>query len=201
MQTRIIKDISEFIFIEDKPEAADIIFLPGGGHAEVPVKGAEIFLSGYAPLIMPSGKHAIGKEGFTEIHSGADVYTGDYNTESDFYKDVLLRCGVPENSIICENRATFTKQNAVYSRRLTDKMGLSIKKAIICCKSFHARRCLMYYSYAYPETEFFVVGTDVDGISKNTWHLDAAATKRVMSELRKAGGQLTDEVDEYLGHR
>lgn len=200
MQNRIIKDISDFIFIEDKPEKADIIFLPGGGHAEVPEKGAEMFLKGYAPVIMPSGKKAIDKEGPLEIHTKSDVYNNDYETESDFYKDVLIKCGVDSEAIVCEKRATYTKLNAVYSRKLTDKMGLEIKKAMICCKSFHARRCLMYYTYAFPETEFIIVPTDVDGISKNTWHLDRAATKRVMSELRKAGGQLCDEMNEFLGH-
>ncbi len=200
MQNRIIKDISDFIFLEDELQKADIIFLPGGGHAEVPEKGAEVYLKGYAPIIMPSGKKAIDKEGPLVIHTKSDIYNGNYETESDFYKDVLVKCGVPEDAVVCENRATYTKLNAVYSRKLTDKMGLEVKKAIICCKSFHARRCLMYYTYAFPETEFIIVPTDVDGIEKNTWHLDGAATKRVMSELRKAGGQLCDEMDEFLGH-
>ena len=43
MQHRIIKDISDFIFIEDEPQRSDIIFLPGGAHAEVPEKGAQIY--------------------------------------------------------------------------------------------------------------------------------------------------------------
>ena len=201
MQKRIIKDISDFIFIEDSLEPADIIFLPGGAHSEVPEKGAEVYRGGYAPIVMPSGKYAINTGAFAGVASKADVYCGEYETECDFYKDVLMKNGVPEEAIVCEARSTFTKMNAVNSRKLTDKMGLEIKKAIICCKSFHARRCLMYYSYAYPETEFIICPTDVQGIEKDTWHLDPLATKRVMSELRKAGGQLTDEVDEFLGHR
>ncbi len=201
MQKRIIKEISDFIFIEDKLEAADIIFLPGGAHAEVPEKGAEVFCAGYAPIIMPAGKYAINTGAFAGVQSKGDIYNGEYVTECDFYKDVLIKNGVPEEAIVCEDRSTFTKMNAVNSRKLTDKMGLDIKKAIICCKSFHARRCLMYYSYAYPDTEFIICPTDVQGINKDTGHLYPLATKRVMSELRKAGGQLTDEVDEFLGHR
>jgi len=201
MNHRIIKDISDFIFIEDKPEPCDIIFLPGGAHAEVPEKGAEVFLADYAPIIMPAGRYAINTKAFAGVQSKADIYCGDYEKECDFYKDVLIACGVPEDAIICEDRSTFTKMNAVNSRKLTSKLGIRVDRAIICCKSFHARRCLMYYSYAFPETEFFIVPTDVQGISKNTWHLDPVATKRVMSELRKAGGQLTDEMDEFLGHR
>ena len=201
MQHRIVKEISDFIFIEDKLEKADIIFLPGGAHAEVPEKGAEVYRAGYAPVVMPAGKYGIREGAFSGVQSKADVYTGNYITECGFYKDVLLKNGVPEEAVVCEDRSTFTKMNAVNSRKLTDKMGLEIKKAIICCKSFHARRCLMYYSCAYPDTEFIIAPVDVQGISKDTWHLCPEATKRVMSELRKAGGQLTDEIDEFLGHR
>jgi len=201
MQKRIIKEISDFIFIEDELSEADIIFLPGGAHAEVPEKGAEVFSLGYAPIVMPAGKYGIKAGAFAGVQSKKDIYTGSYVTECDFYKDVLIKNGVPEEAIICEERSTFTKMNAVNSRKLTDKMGLDIKRAIICCKSFHARRCLMYYSYAYPDTEFMIAPIDVQGISKDTWHLKPLAKKRIMSELRKAGGQLTDEVDEFLGHR
>lgn len=201
MQARIIKDISDFIFIEDKPERADIIFLPGGAHAEVPLKGAEMYREGYAPLVMPSGKYAIDKGAFEGVASFADVYNKEYETECDFYKDVLLSGGVPEDAIICERKATFTKMNAVNSRKLCEKLGIKVKKAMICCKSFHARRCLMYYSYAFPDCEFVVVPTDVQGINRDTWHKDSASTKRVLSELRKAGGQLCDEMAEFLGQR
>lgn len=201
MQKRIIKEISDFIFIEDNLEKADAIFLPGGSHSEVPEKGAEVFCKGYAPIVIPSGKYGIKIGKFFGVQTKADVYNGDYETEAQFYKDVLIKNGVPEEAIICEERSTFTKMNAVNTRKLTDKMKIEIKKAIICCKSFHARRCLMYYSYAYPDAEFIISPVDVQGISKDSWHKDPLATKRVMSELRKAGGQLTDEVDEFLGHR
>ena len=200
MQHRIVKEISDFIFIEDKLEKADVIFLPGGAHAEVPEKGAEVYNKGYAPIVIPSGMYSIDVGRFAGVLSKGDKYTGEYVTESDFYRDVLLKCGVPEEAIICEDRATFTMQNAVNSRALTDKLGIKVNKAIICCKSFHARRCLMYYSFAYPETEFIICPTDVDGINKQTWHLDEKKTKLVMSELSKAGGQLTLEMNEFLGH-
>lgn len=201
MQHRMVKDISDFIFLNDPLERADAIFLPGGAHSEVPELGAKVFLSGYASVIIPSGKYAINTGTFQGGLTKGDVYNKDYATECDFYKDVLIRAGVPEDAIICEDRATFTKMNAVNTRKLTDKLKINVNKAIICCKSFHARRCLMYYSYAFPDTQFIMCPVDVDGISKDTWHESPSATKTVMAELRKAGGQLTDEMDEFLGHR
>ncbi|MBR6676109.1 MAG: YdcF family protein [Clostridia bacterium] len=199
MQHRIIREITDFIFVENEPEKADIIFLPGGAHSEVPEKGAEIYKEGYAPLVLPSGKYAINTGAFSGVLTKRDIYNGAYATECEFYKDVLMKNGVEEKNIVCEDRATFTKMNAVNSRRITDGLGMDIKRAIICCKSFHARRCLMYYSFAYPDTELYICPTDVDGISRETWHLYPDATKTVMGELSKAGGQLTLEMNEFLG--
>ena len=57
-------------------------------------------------------------------------------------KDVLMQNGVPEEAILKEDQATYTYENAIYSRQVTDREYLDIKKAILCCKSCHARRVL-----------------------------------------------------------
>ena len=100
MNDRIIKDITDYIFVCDTPCKADIIFLPGGTYAEVPEKGAELFSKGIAPLIMPSGKYSVSADGFAGVSSKEKIYTGSYGTECEFYTDVLKKCGVPESAIL-----------------------------------------------------------------------------------------------------
>ena len=53
---KFIEDITDFIFVEDKPEKADIIFIPGGNQGAIAVKAAKLYQAGYAPLILPSGR-------------------------------------------------------------------------------------------------------------------------------------------------
>ena len=49
-----IDDITRFIFLSDKPQKADILFIPGNGHAaNRPEYAAELYHQGYAPLIPP----------------------------------------------------------------------------------------------------------------------------------------------------
>ena len=103
------------------------------------------------------------------VQAKSDKYYEDYHTEWDFLKDVLVKNGVKENDILKEDRATFTWENAKYSRMVTDSNEISVKKAIICCKTYHARRALMYYQKAYPETEFLVCPSEVDGINRRNW--------------------------------
>ena len=80
MASRIITDISDFIFVEDTPEPADAIFLPGGTHAEQPEYAAALYRQGYGKWLIPSGGVSVKKERWPGVSSKADVYTGDYHT-------------------------------------------------------------------------------------------------------------------------
>jgi uncharacterized SAM-binding protein YcdF (DUF218 family) len=192
-----IKEITSFIFVEDKPEKADIIFVPGSSWPEPAEKAAKLWLDGYAPYILPSGKYSMSKGYFPGAITKADKYQGVYNTEWEFMKDIVVSNGVNENSILKEANATWTKENAFKSREITDRYNLDIRKAIICCKSFHAKRCLMFYSYSYPETQFVVCPVDVDGITKENWFKTEVGVDNVMGELSRCGGQLKKAIPIY----
>ena len=55
MNTRILEDISNFIFVEDSLEKADVIMIPGGSYPDLPEKAAELWKKGYAPILVPAG--------------------------------------------------------------------------------------------------------------------------------------------------
>jgi uncharacterized SAM-binding protein YcdF (DUF218 family) len=189
---RTIEDITNFIFIEDKSQKADIIFIPGGSYAEIAEEAARLWREGYSSLILPSGKYSVKRGYFPGPLSKADKYNAKYSTEWEFLKAVLLQNGVDKSAVLREDKAEYTYENALLSKEITDKLELSIKKAIICCKSFHARRCLMYYQFVYPETEFIVCPSDVQGITRNNWHSSEVGIERVMRELMRCGNQFKD---------
>ena len=43
MYEEFIKETSEFIFAENKPEKADIIFVPGNGYSQMAERAAQIW--------------------------------------------------------------------------------------------------------------------------------------------------------------
>jgi hypothetical protein len=47
---RLLLDITDFIFVDDKPEKSDIIFIPGGSWPEPAEKAASIWLDGFAHM-------------------------------------------------------------------------------------------------------------------------------------------------------
>ena len=182
---RFLDQISDFIFVEDKPERADIIFVPGNGFPQMSIEAARLWKEGMAPWILPSGKYSIGKGAFTGVQVMKEKYQGPYQTEWEFLKDVLMKNGVPADAVLKEDQATFTWENAKFSRKVTDQAGINIRKAIICCKNYHARRALMYYQRAYPDTEFRVCPCCVDGITRDNWIESERGIKEVLAEVNR----------------
>ena len=178
-----LKNTEDFVFAENNPEKADIIFVPGNGFPEMAEKAAGLYKEGYAPWILPSGRYSITLGKFVGVQSKKELYEGNYNTEWDFLKTVLMRNGVPEKAILKENQATFTYENAIFSRQVTDLHKLQVKKAILCCKTYHARRSLMYYQLLYPETEILVCPACPDGITRENWREKEAGVDAVTGEV------------------
>lgn len=196
MNMRIVKEISEFIFIEDQPQKADAILIPGGAYPELPEMAAKLWKEGYADFCVPSGAYAVTEGKFAGVKSKQEIYAGNYETECAFYCDVLKRGGVPENKIIEEDQSQFTAQNAWFTKALLEKRGISLQKAIICCKAFHARRCLMYYQFTFPETEFIIVpvkNTHRGQIRKENWYRSEVGVEKVLGELSRIGSQFMPE--------
>mgnify|MGYP003282459999 CR=1 FL=1 len=194
--TEFLKKAEDFIFVENKPEHADIIFVPGNGYPQMAEEAARLYREGFASRILPSGRYSIILGKFSGVLAKEEIYNRAYETEWEFLKDVLVKNKVPEEKILKEDKATFTYENAIYSRQETDRAGLEIRKAILCCKTYHARRCLMYYQLLYPDTEFFVVPVNADGITRNNWK----ETQKGVEEITGEVGRIMKQFPYMLGH-
>lgn len=189
MNQAFLDQITEFVFAEHKLEEADIIFIPGSGHPQLAEEAAKLYHQGWAPWILPSGRYSITTGKFSGVLDKQEYYQGSYETEWDFLSQVLQEKGVPGTAILKEDRATYTYENAIYSRQVTDGMGLKIKKAILCSKPYHARRCLLYYQLLYPDTRFMVYPIKDSKIQRDNWFLTEEGTRLVFGELERMGTQ------------
>ena len=54
MNQKFLEQLTEFIFVEDLPEKADIIFIPGSGFPQLAEEGASLYHKGYPPYILAS---------------------------------------------------------------------------------------------------------------------------------------------------
>ena len=186
--TKFLEELTNFIFLEDEPQKSDVIFLPGSEEGVLAKTAARLYLEGYAPLIVPSGKYAKWTG-----HSMVD----QFETESDHFAYLLMEEGVPEQAILKEREATYTYQNAINTRKLLDERGIKVKKALLCCQAYHARRSKLYYQILFPETEILVIPTITKGITRDNWFKNREMSDVVLGEIERCGSQFHEIVAEY----
>ena len=190
---RFIRAVTEFIFVEDVPEKADVILVPGSRKIENAIRAAELYKAGYAPYVLPSGRYSTTYGHFKGVPERyAADYPDEYETEWAFFRAVLMKHGVPESAILREDRATYTWENAQFSRDVLQGAGLPCATAILCCHAFHARRALLYYQAAMPETRFVVCPAETPGYTRNDWFCTEKGRARVLGEVQRLGGQINE---------
>ena len=198
MNPRIIADNTNFNFVSDEPEQADAIFLPGGSFPEPPEYASELYRQGYAKWLIPSGGVSVKRDKWPGVRRKAELYSGDYQSDCEFFTDVLLKNGVPAAAIIREDKSGHTRDNAFLSRKAVDERGIDVKTALIVCKAFHARRCLMLYQMAFPDVDIKVCPVHCYNITKENWYESEAGIDRVLGELARCGNQFAGDIKQYL---
>ena len=186
--TKFLEDMTNFIFLEDDPQKADVIFVPGSEEGALAKTAAKLYLEGYAPLIVPSGKYA--------KWTGKSI-VGEFETESDYFAHLMMEEGVPESAILKERDATYTYQNAINTKKLLDERGIVVKRALLCCQAYHARRSKLYYQVLFPDTEILVCPTVTKGITRENWFKNKEMTDIVLGEIERCGSQFHEIVAEY----
>ena len=103
-----IRDITNYIFLENALAPADVIFIPGCARPEHTEEAARLYREGYATLLIPSGRYAKAAGCFQGVAKGAERYGTDFACEADFLAEVLRQNGVPDEAVLPEREATYT---------------------------------------------------------------------------------------------
>ena len=173
----LIRVITTYLFLEDEPQRADAIFLPGSPFAEPAERAARLFQDGFAPVIVPSGNCWI-------FHRRGE----DCLSECDMLSGSLRQSGVPESAIVREDRARHTLDNARLTRAMLDDASVSVRTAIVCCQSFHGRRCLKAYRRFFPNARLLVCPAATRGFDASNWYKTPVGVFKVFTELLKCTG-------------
>lgn len=171
--------ITDLVFVQpDRLEPSDLILIPGGSHAQLMERAAELYHQGVAPYLLPSGG-----------------YNAKINqTEGEFLSTVALGKGVPAEAVLREDQARHTFDNARLSWQLIEERGLVVKRVVLVCKAHHSRRALMTYQTVFPRSTCFLVAPVLDGncITRENWFLEPEKIRIVLTEAEK--------ITRYFGH-
>jgi uncharacterized SAM-binding protein YcdF (DUF218 family) len=123
---------------------ADAILVLCSHDTIVAERGAELFLEGWAPLLMFSGGlGAITKQFWSE-------------PEAEQFAAIAVRMGVPRECILIESRSTNTGENVLFTKRLLAERHLDLHKFIVVQKPYMERRSYATFKKVWPEKELIV---------------------------------------------
>ena len=130
-------------------EAADAILVLCSHDKKVAERGAQLFLVGWAPLLIFSG--------------GLGVITKNMwnKPEADQFAEIAIALGVPPESILIENQSTNTGENVLFTKRLLTQKQIEPAKFILVQKPYMERRSFATFRKNWPEKDVLVTSPQV----------------------------------------
>lgn len=142
--TELAKQLWEYHHMNHRLEKAECILALGSHDFRVADRAAELYLQGWAPLVIFSG----GLGNLTQ-----HVWT---ESEADQFARIAVKCGVPEEAILIENKSTNTGENILFTQRLLKEKGLDITRFIVVQKPYMERRSYATFKKHWPDKELIV---------------------------------------------
>ena len=76
MYEKFLNYFTDYIFVKDEPQKADVIFVPGNGYPQMAAHAAELWKEGFAPYVLPSGRYSTVLGHFAGVQDLAEQYGG-----------------------------------------------------------------------------------------------------------------------------
>jgi uncharacterized SAM-binding protein YcdF (DUF218 family) len=128
---------------------ADAILVLCSHDTVVAERGAQLFLDGWAPLLIFSG--------------GLGTITRHLWTEpeADQFARLAIGMGVPGDRILIENRSTNTGENILFTRALLAARGLDPVSFIVVQKPYMERRSFATFKKHWPDRQVVVTSPQI----------------------------------------
>jgi uncharacterized SAM-binding protein YcdF (DUF218 family) len=145
----LAKTLWDYHHMQHKPEKADCILVLGSHDLRVADRGAELYLEGWAPMLVFSG----GLGNFTR-----EMWT---ETEADQFAKIALKKGVPEDAIYIENQSTNTGENILFTQQLLKEKNLEPDSFIVVQKPYMERRSYATFKKHWPDKKLIVTSPQI----------------------------------------
>lgn len=149
MANKLARKIWDYHRLNQKLEKADCILVMGSHDTRVAERGVELFLDGWAPLIIFSG-------GLGNLTKGLWK-----KPEANKFAEIAFKMGVTKDKILIENKSSNTGENITFTRQLLKENGLKPRKIIVVQKPYMERRAYATFKKMWPEMEIIVTSPQI----------------------------------------
>ncbi|OGZ49470.1 MAG: hypothetical protein A3C83_00480 [Candidatus Ryanbacteria bacterium RIFCSPHIGHO2_02_FULL_47_25] len=146
---RLALIVWDYQHVNHKLQKADCIIVLGSHDTRTAERGAELFLEGWALLLVFSG----GRGRLTP--KNWDI------PEAEMFAGVALKMGVPKEKILIENKSTNTGENVVFTKKFLEEKGLKPRKVIVVQKPYMERRAYATFKKMWPEPDIIVTSPQI----------------------------------------
>ena len=143
------KKLWNYHLLHHTPEKTDCIFALGSHDLRVANRAAELYLQGWAPLLIVSG-------GLGNVTKG--VWT---EMEADRFARIAMELGVPEEAILIENRSTNTGENILFTQQLLKEKGLDPQSFFVVQKPYMERRSYATFKKHWSDKKLIVTSPQI----------------------------------------
>ena len=128
---------------------ADAILVLCSHDTAVAHRGAQLFLDGWAPLLIFSGGQG-------------SITSRLWNEpEANLFARIAIEIGVPQDRILIENRSRNTGENVLFTRQLLARRGLDPQRFILVQKPYMERRSYATFMKVWPGKDVIVTSPRV----------------------------------------
>ncbi|MEP7371934.1 MAG: YdcF family protein [Chitinophagaceae bacterium] len=145
----LAKQLWDYHHVNHELAKADCILALGSHDLRVADRAAELYLEGWAPLVIMSG----GLGNFTQ-----EMWT---EKEADKFAAIAIRKGVPADAILIENQSTNTGENIMFTQQLLKAQGLELQRFIVVQKPYMERRSYATFKKHWPDKELMVTSPQI----------------------------------------
>jgi len=145
----LAEKIWDYHHLDHQLAHADAILVLCSHDKVVAGRGAELFLQGWAPLLIFAGG------------LGAITQCLWHEPEADQFAAIAIEMGVPKDRILIENRSTNTGENVLFTKQLLAEKGLDPQTFIVVQKPYMERRSYATFRKVWPEKQVRVTSPRV----------------------------------------
>ncbi len=146
---RLSKILWNYHHLNNVIQQSDCILALGSHDLRVAGRAAQLYLEGYAPILIYSG-------GLGNLTKGLWK-----KSEAELFASIALDMGVPAEAIFMENKSTNTGENILFTQQLLKDRQLNPQSFIVVQKPYMERRSLATFKKHWPDKDLIVTSPQI----------------------------------------
>jgi uncharacterized SAM-binding protein YcdF (DUF218 family) len=145
----LAQQLWDYHHVDHTIEKSDCILALGSHDLRVADRAAELYMQGWAPLLILSG----GLGNFTK---------GMWKeSEADLFAKIAIDKGVPASAILVENKSSNTGENILFTQQLLKEKNMDPASFIVVQKPYMERRSYATFKKHWPDKKLIVTSPQI----------------------------------------